>query len=155
MPGMKYRKLRIACSVSCGVLAVLFVIVWAVSFWRAYILWSPHGVFCFAADYGALRFSCRDPIVIDPINGWELDSRKPVFDPFENFPMQKPSPLEFRFDYISTDDIFIQAPGWSLSSFAVALAAIPWLRSRFSLRTLLIATTVIAVGLGVIVWAAN
>ena len=34
----------------------------------------------------------------------------------------------------------------------VVLAAAPWLRWRFSLRTLLIATTLIAVLLGIIVW---
>ena len=35
------------------------------------------------------------------------------------------------------------------------IAAAPWLRWRFSLRTLLIATTLVAVVLGLIVWAAR
>ena len=33
-----------------------------------------------------------------------------------------------------------------------ALAAVPWLRWRFSLRTLLIAMTLVAVVLGIIMW---
>ncbi len=38
-------------------------------------------------------------------------------------------------------------------AIAAALAALPWLRWRFSLRTLLIATTLVAVVLGLIMWA--
>ena len=40
----------------------------------------------------------------------------------------------------------------SISLLCAALAAAPWLCWRFSLRTLLIATTLVAVVLGVIVW---
>ena len=36
---------------------------------------------------------------------------------------------------------------------ATVLATSPWLRFHFSLRTLLIATTLVAVALGLIVWA--
>ena len=42
-------------------------------------------------------------------------------------------------------------PIWILVVSSAALAVLPWLRWRFSLRTLLIATTLVAVGLGVIV----
>jgi hypothetical protein len=42
------------------------------------------------------------------------------------------------------------------AAFLVAMfAALPWLRWRFSLRTLLIATTLIAVVLGLVVYAAS
>jgi hypothetical protein len=46
-------------------------------------------------------------------------------------------------------------PQWSLVFTCFALAAAPWTRQfsyRFSLRTLLIATTLIAMVLGLIVW---
>jgi hypothetical protein len=46
----------------------------------------------------------------------------------------------------------IRVPYWFLFSLSAVFAAIPWLRWRFSLRTLLIATTLVAVGLGVIVY---
>jgi hypothetical protein len=54
------------------------------------------------------------------------------------------------------DDSFVTAfiaPHWLLALLSAALAIIPWIsRSwRFSLRSLLIATTLIAVGLGVLV----
>jgi hypothetical protein len=44
-------------------------------------------------------------------------------------------------------------PHWLPLLVAVALVAAPWINWRFSLRTLLIATTLVAVGLGVIVLA--
>jgi hypothetical protein len=47
------------------------------------------------------------------------------------------------------------APVWFASLLAIAAGATPWLRWRFSLRTLLIATTLVAVGLGLIVFAAR
>jgi hypothetical protein len=42
-----------------------------------------------------------------------------------------------------------------LVSLAILLIPNEWLRLRFSLRTLLIATTVVAVGLGLIIWLAR
>src|SRR6476469_5066865 len=47
-------------------------------------------------------------------------------------------------------------PYWFLVSLSVIFAVGPWIRQlrwRFSLRTLLIATTLVAVVLGLIVWA--
>jgi hypothetical protein len=46
-------------------------------------------------------------------------------------------------------------PVWSAILVAAPLAAAPWIRQlryRFSLRTLLLATTLVAVVLGLIVW---
>jgi hypothetical protein len=49
----------------------------------------------------------------------------------------------------------ISVPCWCCVAFFAALSAAPWFRWtwKFSLRTLLIATTLIAVMLGLIVWA--
>jgi hypothetical protein len=49
----------------------------------------------------------------------------------------------------------IELPYWLLICAAGTLATIPWLRwsRRFSLRTLLIATRLVAVGLGIVVMA--
>jgi hypothetical protein len=46
-------------------------------------------------------------------------------------------------------------PHWFLVLLSAAFATAPWIRWRFSLRTLLIATTLVAVVLGLIVWAAR
>ena len=46
-------------------------------------------------------------------------------------------------------------PYWPIVVAIGSLAAGPWLRWRFTLRTLLITTTLVAVVLGMIVWAAR
>ena len=43
-------------------------------------------------------------------------------------------------------------PYWPVVLVCSALAGVPWLPARFSLRTLLVATTLVAVVLGMIVW---
>jgi hypothetical protein len=45
----------------------------------------------------------------------------------------------------------INVPHWFLILGASTVAIAPWIRWRFSLRTLLIAATVVAVGLGLLV----
>jgi hypothetical protein len=49
--------------------------------------------------------------------------------------------------------IGILLPCWSSVLLTATLATFPWLRWRFSLRTLLIATTLVAVLLGATVYA--
>jgi hypothetical protein len=49
---------------------------------------------------------------------------------------------------------YLFLPHWLLVLFTATLAFAPWIKWRFSLRTLLIATTLVAVGLGAII-AAN
>jgi hypothetical protein len=46
----------------------------------------------------------------------------------------------------------IRMPLWLPTIVILLLGAIPWMPSRFSLRTLLIAITLVAVVLGVLVW---
>ena len=52
------------------------------------------------------------------------------------------------------DGMHVGLPYWFLAFVPATIATIPWFRwsKRFSLRTLLIATTLIAVVLGIIVW---
>jgi hypothetical protein len=57
---------------------------------------------------------------------------------------------------MSTQNNFaIMAPHPVLALISATTAVSPWLRRQFSLRTLLIATTLVAVGLGLAVWAAR
>jgi hypothetical protein len=52
---------------------------------------------------------------------------------------------------------YATVPIWMLGAHVLALAAVPWIywSNRFSLRTLQIVTTLVAVVLGLIVWAAR
>ena len=59
--------------------------------------------------------------------------------------------LGFLSDWHS-DLWYVQTPYWFLVALGVILAAASWVRWRFTLRTLLIVTTLVAVVLGLIVW---
>jgi hypothetical protein len=48
---------------------------------------------------------------------------------------------------------FVQAPNWFPVLAAAAVSIVPWIKWRFSLRTLLIAMALVAMGLGIIVAA--
>ena len=62
-----------------------------------------------------------------------------------------------RFAYIYDRGPIVIVPDWFFIGVAAVLSAAPWIRwsNRFSLRTLLITTTVVAVLLGLVVWSIN
>jgi hypothetical protein len=63
----------------------------------------------------------------------------------------------FRYNMYSNASWNVSAPAWMvavlLATVIAPVATVPWLRWRFTLRTLLIATTLVAVVLGLVVWA--
>jgi hypothetical protein len=127
---MRFRKLRIAFSATCGIACLLLIVLWV----RSY---SIHRQFAWpggideVSDQGYVTF-----VRID-----QDDLREMMRNP-ETERMGKATRI-------------LRAPYWSLVLVSAALAIGPWLRYRFSLRTLLIATTLAAVVLGLIVWAAS
>ena len=59
------------------------------------------------------------------------------------------------FAYSSTSHgVFIRAPYSAVVLAAIAVSIVPWFHCRFTIRTLLIATTLVAVVLGLIAWGA-
>ena len=157
---MRYRKLRIAWSVLWGLVAVLTCVLWVRSYsisdtllWRccapnairfhsrlgqirtATVHDQPQRVVGWSAtmDYTALRASEPAYYNVPLING-ELD------------------PLDEHFEFAS-GVAGVPIPSWCLAVAFAALSVNPWLRWRFSLRTLLIATTLVALLLGIIVWS--
>jgi hypothetical protein len=82
---------------------------------------------------------------------WELDSDDDIGGAKQTF---VPGPLGFS--YYVEENIFTQVvvPHWFLIFVSASIAAVPWLTwlRRFSLRTLLIATTLVAVGLGTVIY---
>ena len=55
--------------------------------------------------------------------------------------------------YMSSNQISVTVPHWFPILICSGLAAISWVSQLFSLRTLVIATTLVAVVLGLAVWA--
>jgi hypothetical protein len=105
--------------------------------------------------FGSFPGACMGGIFEGPGGGllWETETS----DNFrQNTPKDTPdfSGIWGRFFYINEQGPCVTVPDWFLIGVALALSAAPWIRwsNRFSLRTLLIATTLVAVALGLIVW---
>jgi hypothetical protein len=82
--------------------------------------------------------------------GWSLHTSPPqkVDLPYTN--------LAFAEYMVDADMYRVRLWYWCLILISVVLVTAPWIRRiewRFSLRTLLIATTLVAVGLGLVVWS--
>jgi hypothetical protein len=176
---MRYRKLRIAWSVAWGIVAVLLIALWVLSYWwfdqfiRAV---SASAYFGCTSVQGQIELGLtNDPSLSAtfvknrwlwkrfPMSRWQEALDGPVAyyvasapGPFLSISIRKPSfsTTSFSTSTPAADAYEANVPYWMLVVI-VSLAAVgPWLpwSNRFSLRTLLIATTLVAVGLGLIVW---
>lgn len=156
---MRFRKLRIAWSVAWGIVAVLLIALWVRSYW-----WSDSIVadfttsLCTQVDsgYGICAFVISNHKL--PGNTWVVHSdsvHNPRF-PYGEYPPPHSPIWGFFSPYIRVDDGVIDAsvilPTWFAITVTASFAAFPWLSFRFSLRALLIATTLVAMALGLIVW---
>jgi hypothetical protein len=160
---MRFRKLRIAWTVFCGIACVLLVVLWV----RSYVTTDTlnvrnqqHSFNCVSA-YGEAGVGVSDTewwpwppskmiLLRSPptVNSWEPDGRHPWLSilgfRLRNYLINVPGNTVFQFAF----------PYWFAVVSSTMFAALPWIRwsKRFSLRTLLLATTLIAVVLGLIVW---
>jgi hypothetical protein len=128
---MRIRKLRIAWTVAWGVVAVLLCVLWVRSYlvYDQVVVYWPKGLVWFFAysNKGMYIISTYGLLAPQIHAGWWFFGRNrwgtAVYLPY------------------------------SLTMFAVcAVAFAPWIHYRFSVRALLIATTLVAVVLGLIVW---
>jgi hypothetical protein len=144
-PTLRFRKLRIAWSVFWGLACVLLVVLCVRSPYTNDRMSGP------LPGSGFLIVSRSDSLGIGiwrrkVDEGWSLQSLPPEEI---NLPY---TTLGFA-EYMVDSDLYrLRLKYWFLIVAALAFAAAPWLRCRFSLRTLLIATTLVAVVLGLVVW---
>ena len=151
---MNYRKLRIAWSVGCGILCVLLIVLWVRSYNRGDILQAPvsttRGI-GFTSLRGWVKFSSFRTTG----NGsWRMSSQHAdeAMRPYGEFFEAQQNHWKFG-THMLKGTYAIMMPHWFILLTA-PLAGVPWINrsKRFSLRTLLIATTLVAVVLGLIVW---
>jgi hypothetical protein len=137
---MRFRKLRIAWSVTWGLVAVLLIVMWARSYFACDTLQIYFNSQTFRLDH--LQGVMYGRTTLSKNSGpdyWLLDTGQP----------QRLGKTHI-FPTVGGFGAFI--PFWCSALLAGMLASVPWLHWRFSLRTLLIATTLVAVALGTIVW---
>jgi hypothetical protein len=172
---MKFRNFRIAWLVAWGLLAVLLCVLWVRSCVRFdQVIHKTSTANYYIAITSARRQvafgGANEPILSTIVKGnWmhrqfamkgvynETGSPIPVFPNYlpKNAVLLWPhyrSP--FVAGQIGLTSFELRIPYWLLVFTSGALAAIAWLpwSKRFSLRTLLIATTLVAIVLGIIVW---
>jgi hypothetical protein len=148
---MKHRKLRIAWSVAWGIAVVLLVALWGRSYrWIDGIAYDGTGtIYVCMTLHGHIMLFCN----LDDAkgNGWGFQSKRVE----ESLPdlSAVPSILGVNYD-LRANTPYVLIPLWELVLIFAGFGTVPWMRwtRRFSVRTLLIATTLVAVGLGLIVW---
>jgi hypothetical protein len=152
---MKHRKLRIAWSIVWGLAAAALIVLWVRSYWRYerartdLLRTAECWMESFRGEFGiAILTPCRNLW-----NGWDLRSH-PVNEVIV-FPMTAgddafpPRVFGLRWDAGPTS-VVLFVPCVLVTLVTITLAVAPWLRWRFTLRTLLIATTLIGLFLGLI-----
>jgi hypothetical protein len=156
-----YRVLRITSSAVCGVLCVLLIALAVRSYYRwESVVWGV------TAQQGFLLCSHSGAVIVEYINvsgttatlyKWHVNSMP---SPDTNvFPIGgiEESWAGFSIHGSWNGGFLISVPYWFLFPTCAVLAAVPWIQwsRRFSLRSLLIATTLVAVVLGVVVLTAH
>jgi hypothetical protein len=140
------RSLRIALSGTCLIACVLLIVLWMRSYWRldVWVRNNNSSSTIVRADTGLVTFSqSKHRSTLSSHDGWvhivENASWGMVY---------------WQFDWIWRPDIvLVRTPVW-IPAFAVAIfAGVPWIRwsKQFTIRTMLIATALIALVLGIIV----
>lgn len=143
---MKFRKLRIAWSVICGILCALLIMLWVRSYWKLDV-WVCNGnsnSTIIRTDTGLITFSQSNFRSI-------LVRRDAWVHSVEN---ASSGMIYWQFDWIWRKDIvLIRSAIWVLALAFAILAGGPWIRwsKQFTIRTMLIATAVVALVLGIIV----
>jgi hypothetical protein len=151
---MRFRKLRIAWSVGCGIACVLLIVLWVRSYWWWDSFTSPamisngvgvcsvQGLVCFHAKTQPMRMR------------WYVDPNSESIAASFNEIRRTKTFAGVGVSRFANQSVLLVSH-WFLAFLFAAVGIVPWLSFRFGLRTLLIATTLIAVVLGLIVWLSS
>jgi hypothetical protein len=155
------HKLRIAFTAVCGIACLWLMLLWMRSYRWNDIAYRPLNstpqILSVYSFRGRITIAALVPVEDDDLMksrdptawGWEpqyVGNLVPLDDEEE-----KPRPLfEFR---ILLNGGYTTFPHWFAILIAGAVAVATWIRWRLSLRTLLIATALVAVVLGAVVYA--
>jgi hypothetical protein len=152
---MIFRRLSIAFSTACLVVCALLIALWVRSYWRLDGISGPTPDvigFQVYSTKGCIVYSKGSPAGPTPDQPWKV-----------SFGCDTPSEgtesrnIAFRgFDIVRepcATQVYI--PHWFPLLLTATLATTPWIRLRFGLRTLLITVTLVALVLGLVIYAAR
>jgi hypothetical protein len=151
---MRFPKLRIAWSLFCRLACVLLTVMWVRSYWQADVIG-----YCGLSESIGLWSESGDIVFKKSASPYQPKGKGLAVE-------SHPLPLEFwirpntgfiwRHDRNSQLLNFAAGmPDWFALLVAGTLLTLPWLPWRFSLRTLLMVTTLVAVVLGMVIYAAG
>jgi hypothetical protein len=127
----------------------MLVLLWVQSYWWLDMLQVPAG-----NGNKATLFSCQGAQRLSMVRA--IDPRVKLSSEPTSLAVLATPDNAFGFEAKRFGSGFsITTPYWFWTTFVAAVGAVPWLRWRFSLRTLIITTTFVAGVLGLIVWSAR
>ena len=135
------RYLRISWTAICGLLCVALVVLWARSYSDGNALPAPAGITCLSTHGTFLLMS--QSIDSEYTRTQRPNATGEVVKPAQIMPME-PKHAVYIQRWSSTFWI-VQLPTWLLLTLTTAAAIVPWTIRRFTLRTLLLMTTLVAV----------
>ena len=157
------RVLRVVATATMLLTGGIFVVLWSRNFWWADVVWAPlpgGGHALFASQDGQTEVALslpttptrasRSPRQTSP--GWGAQSYMATPKSVWQILLARAKPIRYRRLWNSRELNMI-APYWFLVPLTWLLAVAPWIRwsTRFSLRALLVATTLAAMALGIYV----
>jgi hypothetical protein len=148
---MTFRKLRIAWSVVCGIACVLLIVLWVRSYQNVDTLdWTTNkGELWVASCSGVCNFKRIDFERFGRFRGSYFVGHTGF-----TYEVRTPTMPDKTFRWNHAAGYFeLQLPDWLLLLAFAGFIPAPFIRPRFSLRTLLITTTLAAVVLGLIVYS--
>jgi hypothetical protein len=142
------RYLRIAFSATCGIACVLLIALWVRSYWWLdNVNFSMTGTNAMQSFEGVLSVHYRPTFTEPGVTSLAYAEFASAMKP----PLSDKMP---KWYYGSGGSgTAIRCPHWFVTLLPCVLAVVPWIPKRFTLRTLLIATTLVAAVLGLIVYA--
>jgi hypothetical protein len=140
------RALRITWTAVWGIAAVLLVTMWVRSYWWAEEVTVPVPG---GQSIGLSTAPGSMAVVINP--SWGTPPWIVI-----NTVVDEWIPTDYEHSrvggYFGSHANWVRAPFWFSLLIVAMFATLPWLSWHFSIRTLLIATTLVAVALGLIAW---
>ena len=150
------KCLRIAVTALSLTACVLLIALWVRSYRKfEWVVIRVPGAYLRIVSYPAALQIMKEPFFVDEQlaqSPWQIHER-PRHPSVTGYYLPRITKGQWPF----LSEAVLIVPYWVLLSVAALLAALPWIRQlgrRFSLRTLFIATTLVAVGLGIVI-AAN